>query len=126
MNPERFVEKQLAAFVANLDPAGRQHLETMLTPSARERLRLPAASQRTRQRDDLTRWLVSERWPKASTRAQARELHAALSRYAAAGWLRYAAAGTRPLLDPERSLHRLLDLTSGDVMSEGSIRRILS
>lgn len=126
MTDAEFVEKHLAGFAANLNPAAREHFESLLTPSGRERLKLPASTLRTRHRDDAVRWIREQHWPDLSTNAAAIAIETALDRYAATGWPRHTAAGTRPLADPERWLHRLLDLNDGEVLSARSIRRILS
>lgn len=126
MTEEEFVDHCAVRFLENLDPSGRDHFMGLLNEAARQRLGLAAAFNRTKQRDDLIRWLARHEKPNATYLTAANDLAAKLSAYQSVGWLRHKAHGTRPLNDPDRSLHRVLELNDGKALSARSIRRLLS
>jgi predicted TIM-barrel fold metal-dependent hydrolase len=125
MTSEDFADHAIVRLLENLDTVGRSRVLGSLTAEARDCLGVTAAANRRRQRDDLIRCLAATIAPNASANRAAIEIEVAAKRYQASGWLKHSAAGTRPLNDPNRSLHRFLELTDGDPLSARSIRRIL-
>lgn len=125
MTPEAFADRCAVRLLENLDPVGRAHFLASLSKEARERLGVTASANRRKQRDDLIAHTASIIAPGASANRAAIELETALGRYLRTGWRKHSTAGTRPLNEPGRSLHRLLELTDGKVPAARSIREKL-
>jgi hypothetical protein len=125
MTPEAFADRCTIRLLENLDPIGRAHLMASLSKEARERLGITAAANRRRQRDDLIINVARRLTPGGTALRAALNLEEAATSYVTTRWSRDQQNDRKPLMEPERSIHRILALNDGKFPAARSIRRLL-
>lgn len=118
-----FVDRELARFADALDPEGRDYLLAVMR--AADEVRRNAAATRTRRRDDLIIALVRQCSTSLSKHGAALELVGKAETYLCNRWQTNCREDRRPVSEPERSIHRILELNGGKFPSVEHIRKLL-